>query len=106
MPREGSSRSRAEVVVLSLGADGAPLVSREVAERFGAIEAPKRSAVGAGDSMVGAIVLGLARGFGLSDCVRFGMAAGAAALMTPGSELCRRADVERLHAQTSAAASD
>lgn len=90
---------RAEVVVLSLGADGALLVSRGATQRFAAIEVPKRSAVGAGDSMVAAIVLGLARGSGLPDAVRFGMAAGAAALMTPGTELCRREDVERLYAQ-------
>lgn len=94
---------RAEVVVLSLGADGALLVSRGVTERFAAIEVPKRSAVGAGDSMVAAIVLALARGGDLRDAVRFGMAAGAAALMTPGTELCRREDVERLYAENASA---
>jgi 6-phosphofructokinase 2 len=51
--------------------------------------------------MVAAIVLGLARGLKLPDAVRFGMAAGAAALLTPGTELCRREDVERLYAQIS-----
>lgn len=50
----------AEIVVVSLGADGALLVSSEVTERFAAIDVPRRSAVGAGDSMVGAIALGLA----------------------------------------------
>jgi 6-phosphofructokinase 2 len=30
--------------------------------------------------------------------VRFGMAAGAAALLRPGTQLCRREDVERLFA--------
>jgi 6-phosphofructokinase 2 len=29
--------------------------------------------------------------------VRFGMAAGAAALLRPGTELCRREDTERLY---------
>jgi len=35
----------------------------------------------------------------LHDAVRFGVAAGAAAVMTAGTQLCRRADVERLYHQ-------
>jgi sugar/nucleoside kinase (ribokinase family) len=58
---------------------------------------PIRSKVGAGDSTVAGIVLGLARGLDLNDAVRFGVAAGAAAVMTPGSELCRRDDTERMY---------
>jgi len=55
--------------------------------------------VGAGDSMVGGIVVGLARGWKIPDAVRFGVAAGAAAVMTPGTELCGREDTERLYEQ-------
>jgi len=60
---------------------------------------PVRSTVGAGDSMVAGIVLSLARGMSVRDAGRFGVAAGAAAVMTPGTELCRREDAERLYAQ-------
>lgn len=88
----------AEVVVLSLGGEGAVLASREGIERFPALDVPVRSAVGAGDSMVGAIVLALARGWSLSAAVRYGIAAGSATIMRPGTELCRREDVERLFA--------
>jgi 6-phosphofructokinase 2 len=49
--------------------------------------------------MVGGIVLSLARGKDIRDAVLFGIAAGAAAVMTPGSELCRRDDAERLYRQ-------
>jgi 6-phosphofructokinase 2 len=49
--------------------------------------------------MVGGMVLALSRGFALPDVIRFGMAAGAAAVMTPGTELCRREDAERLYRQ-------
>jgi 6-phosphofructokinase 2 len=73
-------------------------VWRDRHERLLPIQVPVQSAVGAGDSMVAAIALGLVRGLPLLDAVRFGMAAGAATLMTPGTELCRRADVERLYA--------
>jgi 6-phosphofructokinase 2 len=93
-----TAEGRTEALVLSLGAYGALLVTRGVSERFAAIEVPIRSAVGAGDSMIGALVLGLARGLELREAVRLGMAAGAAALMTPSTEL--RADVERLYAQS------
>ena len=58
---------------------------------------PIVSKVGAGDSMVAGMVLSLARGKPLRESVLFGMAAGAAAVMTPGTELCRREDAERLY---------
>ena len=46
--------------------------------------------------MVAAITVGLARGWPLSEAVRFGIAAGAAMMLTPGTMPCTRADVERL----------
>jgi 6-phosphofructokinase 2 len=48
--------------------------------------------------MVAAITVGLLRGFDLRKALHLGTAAGAATLMTPGTELCRREDVERLFA--------
>ncbi|HYQ38877.1 MAG TPA: 1-phosphofructokinase family hexose kinase [Pseudomonas sp.] len=90
------AQGAAEVVVLSLGGEGAVLASKAGIERFGAMDVPVRSAVGAGDSMVGAIVLALSRGHSLHDAVRYGIAAGSATIMQPGTELCRVEDVERL----------
>ena len=87
---------RTEVVVVSLGAEGALLVTEDLAEHFKALDVPTRSAVGAGDSMVGAMVLALEKGWSLIEAVRYGVAAGTATIMTPGTELCYRADVERL----------
>jgi 6-phosphofructokinase 2 len=91
-------QGRCEIVVLSLGARGALLATAEGFERFAAIPVEARSTVGAGDSMLAGIVLGLSRGLPLRDSVRFGMAAGAAALLGSGTQLCRRGDVERLYA--------
>jgi 6-phosphofructokinase 2 len=96
--KELIAEHRADVIVVSLGAQGALLVSAQGHERFAPIQVPIRSAVGAGDSMVAAITLGLVRGMDLEHAVRFGMAAGAATLMTPGTQLCRREDVEKLYA--------
>jgi len=87
----------AEVVVVSLGAAGSLMVSKDGCERLRAPIVPIESRVGAGDSMVAGIVLSLARDKPIREAVEFGVAAGAAAVMTPGTELCRREDVERLY---------
>ena len=89
----------AEVVVVSLGAAGALVASQAGCERLRSPTVPVRSKVGAGDSMVAGIVLGLARDYSLRDAVRFGIAAGTAAVMMPGTGLCRREDAERLFQQ-------
>jgi 6-phosphofructokinase 2 len=96
--RELIAKGITEVVVVSLGAQGALLVTAESHEAFPALDVPVRIAVGAGDSMVAAITVGLLRGFDLRKALHLGTAAGAATLMTPGTELCRREDVERLFA--------
>jgi 6-phosphofructokinase 2 len=70
----------------------------EGSERVDAIPVQVKSTVGAGDSMLAGIVLGLCRGLGLRDAVRFGVAAGTAALLDSGTQLCRREDVERIYA--------
>jgi 6-phosphofructokinase 2 len=87
---------RTQVVVVSLGDRGALLVTPSTAQRIPAINMRSGSGVGAGDAMVAAITVGLSRGWPLSKSVRFGVAAGAAMLMTPGTAICHRADVERL----------
>ena len=88
---------QSEVVVVSLGAAGALMVTKEGCERFRAPIVPIQSKVGAGDSMLAGIVLSLAQGKPVRDAVRFGVSAGSAAVMTPGTELCRREDTERLY---------
>jgi len=93
---------KCEIMVISLGTAGALMVSEKVVEHVSSPTVPIVSKIGAGDSMVAGIVLMLARGQALRDAVRFGIAAGAAAVMTPGSELCRRVDAERLYAQLAA----
>ncbi len=87
---------RCELLVISLGAAGALMVTEKITERILTPTVPIVSKVGAGDSMVAGIVLSLARGRSPRESVLFGLAAGAAAVMTPGTELCRRDDAERL----------
>ena len=90
------ARYGVEVVVTSLGEDGALLVSAAKIWRAEAPHVRTLSAVGAGDSFLGAMVSRLATGHSLEDAFRYAVAAGAAAVLTPGTALCDRADVERL----------
>lgn len=90
-------RGKTEVVIVSLGAAGALLVTKDVVRRYRAPSVPIRSAVGAGDSMVGGIVLKLAQGEPIENAARYGIAAGSAAVMTDGTQLCRKDDTDMLY---------
>ena len=83
-----------KIVVVSLGAGGALLVEPNGHKRLCSPVVPIQSKVGAGDSMVAGIAVGLARGYSIVDAARFGVAAGTSAVMTPGTELCSREDTE------------
>ena len=83
-------------VVVSLGAAGALACDATGGWLATAPPVRVRSAVGAGDSMVGGLVVALDRGDPLPDALRLGVAAGTAAVLTDGTQLCRAADVARL----------
>jgi 6-phosphofructokinase 2 len=86
----------AEVVALTLGEQGAILVTRERVLRARALPIEPKSVVGAGDSFLGAMIWALTCGRALDEAFRYGVAAGSAALLVPGTELCKRDDIERL----------
>ncbi len=88
-----------EIVALTMGHLGAALVTRDHVWRAQPLPVTPLSAVGAGDSFLGALVWQLAAGAELPNAFRYAMAAGAAAVLNPGTELCRPADVERLARQ-------
>lgn len=90
--REG----KASALIVSLGARGAMLATKDNISYVHPPTVKQESAVGAGDSMVAGIVLAMARKAPMEEVVRWGVAAGTAATITPGSELCRREDVERI----------
>jgi 6-phosphofructokinase 2 len=106
MARELVDSGQSEVVVVSLGAAGALLATSDICTRIRAPSVRTVSKIGAGDSMVGGIVLALARGESIVDAVRYGVAAGAAAVTTPGTQLFERGDVERLYDKISRNSSD
>jgi len=86
-----------EHVLVSLGAAGAILVSAEGSAFLRSPTVPIRSVVGAGDSMLAGLTWSLYQGHDIQEAARYAVAAGAAAVMTPGTGLCRREDVDRLY---------
>lgn len=87
-------------LAVSLGARGALLARRDRVDCwFVPPEVTPVSAVGAGDSMVAGIAAGLVRTGDLDAAVRMGVAAGTAAVLSPGTELCDPADVARYEAE-------
>ena len=90
---------RAEVVAVSLGGDGALLATRDGCLRIAAPQVKVKSTVGAGDSFVAGMTLGLYQGRPVEDAFSLGLATGTATVLTAGSELCHQADVERLFQQ-------
>lgn len=94
--RELVAREKVEAVVLSLGSEGALLTTKDLQLRAGPTDVKVVSAVGAGDSFVGGLAYSLARNGRLEEAFWYGMAAGTAAVLTPGTELCHKADVERI----------
>jgi 6-phosphofructokinase 2 len=87
---------RVEAVALTLGEDGALLITADGAWRSEPMQIEVVSSVGAGDSFLGGMVAAIAAGEPLEEAFRMGVAAGSAAVMSPGTELCHEADVKRL----------
>lgn len=89
-------KGSAEVVVVSLGAEGAILVSKDKTEFVNAPKAEKKSTVGAGDSMVGGMVWALSLNKSLKEVIQWGVCCGTAATMNEGTQLFKKEDAEKL----------
>ncbi len=87
---------QAEIVAVSLGAEGAMVVSATESWRARGLSVEVQTTIGAGDSFVAGMVWALSRGDPLLKTFQFGMAAGAAALLAPGTALAQASDVHRL----------
>lgn len=96
------SGGKVEMVAVTLGHEGAVLVDRDGALVEPAIDVPVKSATGAGDSFLAGMVHALTVGQARQAAFRYGMAAGTAAVMTPGTDLCWPEDIARIFAQISA----
>lgn len=88
----------AEIVVVSLGAEGAILVTKDQTEFVKAPKVEKKSTVGAGDSMVGGMVWALSQNKSLKEVIQWGVSCGTAATMNEGTQLFKLDDAKRLFA--------
>lgn len=91
------TRGDAGIVVVSLGADGALLATGDAVYRIEGLPVTVKSAVGAGDSFVAGMTLALSQGKPVEEAARLGAAAGTAAVLTPGTELCDSQHVMELY---------
>jgi len=85
-----------EHAVVSMGAMGAMYVSTRETLFSPALRVTTKSTVGAGDAMIGGMLLGYQREGSMARALRYGMAAGAASVMTAGTQLIIPSDFERL----------
>lgn len=85
-----------QYILASRGKDGLILSTADQKIKAVALPVETESPVGAGDSAAAGFILAHSQGQSLKECVRYACAAGTAAVQTPGTELCHRADVERL----------
>ncbi len=85
-----------EHAVVSMGAMGAMYVSSEKTLFAPALRVETKSTVGAGDAMIGGMLLGYEREGDMAKAFRYGIAAGAASVMTEGTQLIVLSDFENL----------
>lgn len=97
------ARGQARHVAVTMGSDGAMLINAAETLRLPAVRVDALSTVGAGDSFLAAMVHALADGRTPAAAFRFGMAAGAAAVLRPGTGLARADDIRRLDREASSA---
>jgi len=89
-------KGQCEIVVVSLGAQGAMLVTRDCVKHIPAPPVKKQTTVGAGDSMVAGMVWTMSQGKNPIEMVQMGVACGSAATLNRGTDLFDKAEAERL----------
>ncbi|MFD0667388.1 1-phosphofructokinase family hexose kinase [Ramlibacter sp. MAHUQ-53] len=99
--REAAARAlvdsgQAEAVALSLGPEGALLATAEGVFRAKRVDVAVAGTVGAGDSFLAGLVWARDQDSPWPEALRTAVAAGTAALIRPGTELARPADIEAL----------
>lgn len=92
----GYVRKGVQYVIVSMGSMGAMCVSQQTALFASALKVSVRSTVGAGDAMIGGILKGMQMEGNMTRAFRYGVAAGAASVMTEGTQLIIPSDFSRL----------
>ena len=87
-----------EVIALSMGGRGLLLMPRDAGSAWHVTSPPIKvdSTIGAGDSLIAGMMVGLHRGQTLVQAARLGVACGSATAMSPGTALCKKETVQEL----------
>ena len=85
------------MIVVSMGAAGAMMITAKDIYKVTAPPVKRRSTVGAGDSMVAGIVYSLSKNKTLKEAMYYGVACGTAATINPGTQLCKLNDVNKIY---------
>jgi 6-phosphofructokinase 2 len=85
-----------EIAIISRGKDGIIAATKKTVLKVVPPPVKVKSTVGAGDCTIAGLALKLANEESLAKACRLAVAMGTAAVLTPGTELARRADVEAL----------
>ena len=85
-----------EHAVVSMGGMGAMYVTAEKTLYAPALRVTTKSTVGAGDAMIGGMLLGYELEGDMAKAFRYGVAAGAASVITSGTQLIVKSDFEKL----------
>jgi len=91
------AQGKAEVVAISMGPQGAYLISKNETVHVPAPSVKKLSTVGAGDSMVAGMTSILAKGGSITEMARMGVACGTATTMSKGTGLFTIENAEKLY---------
>jgi 6-phosphofructokinase 2 len=95
--RELINEGKAEIVAVSMGPQGAYLVTKDESIHVPAPSVKKLSTVGAGDSMVAGMVSIIAKSGSLTEMARMGVACGSAATMSKGTGLFTKENAGKLY---------
>ncbi len=89
-------RDRIGYIVVSLGARGVVGISKNGSYYVSPPKINVRSSIGAGDSLVAAIVFAFSEGALFDDALKLGVACGTAAALNAGNDLCAINDIEMI----------
>ncbi len=90
------NQGNAEILVVSMGAAGAMLITANEHYHEPAPPIKIKSTVGAGDSMVAGLIIGMQKTTSLREVLKYGVAAGTAATITAGSGLCTQENLDKI----------
>ena len=87
------------LVVISLGKQGAIAAYEGIVYDVVPPKVKAVSTIGSGDSMIAGLLFGLEQGMPIDDALRLGCAAGAATAMSDGTDIGKKADIDKLAAE-------